>query len=333
MSDNALLHYIYDNPPPDGFDLHLSTVSKRDKVWDKHRYNAHKVSTIYLHNTDFQRYAERISACSPYLDFAITDDGLKLRRSFFCHVRHCPVCQWRKSLYWKAMMYKTYDKIKDDYKNYRWLFLTLTVKNCHVSDLRQELTMMHKAFVKLTKRKEFKNVVGFVRTTEVTRDKKNFYTHAHPHYHVMLLVKSAYFSKKHYVKQMDWVRVWGECLNVSYFPNVDIRAVTSDNDEDNLRDVISETLKYACKPSDMIFDNTAKSHFWFYEYTKQVHKMRFVNSGGVLKNALKLERQITDDDMIALASDDCHVDKNERLLSFVYVNEKRSYIYKPSFTD
>lgn len=323
------LNFLYDNPPPSGTDVPLSLLSKRDEVWDNHRTDTHHVSDIYAKNQDFVRYHKRMSACSPYLDFAIdSQKGLKLKRSFFCHVRNCPVCQWRKSLYWKAMMYKTYDKIKDDFAGHRWLFLTLTVKNCHISDLRATIKQMSGSFKKLTKRKEFANVVGFVRTTEVTRDKKNPYTHAHPHFHLMLLVKPDYFKKLNYVTHEKWVVAWQECLKSSYAPNIDIRAVRSKSDDDNLRDVIAETLKYAVKPSDMIFDNTKQSHDWFFEYTKQVHKMRFVNTGGVLKDALKAEKDITDDDMIALSDDaDTDDDTDKRLLSFSYYPTKRKYIY------
>lgn len=188
---------------------------------------------------------------------------------------------------------------------------------------------MYKSFNRLIKRKEFKSVIGFVKTTEVTRDKKRPFTHAHPHFHVMLLVDSDYFTSQKYVRHEEWVRIWSECLKVSYLANVDIRAVKSKSDEHELRDVIAETLKYACKPSDMIYDNSTRAQSWFLEYTKQVHKMRFVNSGGVLKNALKDEKEVTDDDMIALSSEVQESKTDERLLSFSYYSTKRRYIYNP----
>lgn len=325
-----MINHIYDNPPPDGVDIPLAMLSKRDAVWDNHRSDSQDVASMYLHSTDYVKYSERMSECSTYLDFAITDDGLKLQRSFFCHVRNCPVCQWRKSLYWKAMMYKTYDRLKDDYASHRWLFLTLTVQNCHITDLRGTLQLMHNAFVKLTKRKQFGKVAGFVRTTEVTRDKKRSTTHAHPHYHCLLVVEPDYFSKHHYIKHSDWVRLWQECLKSPYSPNVDIRIVRSnDGSHHALRGAIAETLKYACKPSDMIGDGTAQSRQWFLEYTKQVHKMRFVNSGGILKDALKSERDVTDADMIVLGDDvdDATNDADNRLMSFNYYPTKRSYLY------
>lgn len=335
--DIELLNFLHDFPPDD-VDIPLASVSKRDLVWDTHRNDTDDVSAIYATDVEFIKYHERMKACSTYLEFNINSEkGLLLRRSFFCHVRNCPVCQWRKSLYWKAMMYKTYDKIKGEYGSHRWLFLTLTLENCHISQLRETIKHMSQSFKRLTKRKEFRSVVGYVRSTEVTRDKKRPLTHAHPHFHCMLLVEPSYFGKN-YVTHMQWVSAWALALKVDYLPDVDIRAVKSKSDDDNLRTIVAETLKYACKPDDMLFDaSPVKSkplfddrHFWFLEYTRQVHKLRFVDTGGILKNALKAEKDITDADMIAL-SDDQKQDDESKTLHFSYHSAKRSYILNPSF--
>ena len=37
----------------------------------------------------------------------------------------------------------------------------------------------------------------------------------------------------------------------------------------------------------------AESREWFYELTRQTHKLRFVASGGALKNTIKDEKKIT----------------------------------------
>lgn len=312
-----------------GQSIPLAEVSQRDKTWDAHRASTQDVAQIYAQDADFERLAERMTFCSTWLQFGFID-GFKLKSAHFCRVRNCPVCQWRKSLLWKAMMYQTYDRLKEQYPTHRWLFLTLTVQNPHVSDLRATLENMHTAWRKLVKRKEFALVDGWIRTTEVTRDKKNLNTHAHPHYHVMLLVKPSYFNGKGYVKQMDWVRIWGECLKVSYMPNVDIRAVKAKNGDDNkLKSAIAETLKYAVKPSDMIGDGSQQAHAWFLEYTRQVHKLRFVASGGVLKNALRDDAMPTSDEMIHTGLDDEQSKDDARRLNFTYYATNRRYMYNP----
>lgn len=310
----------------------LATVSERDKVWDTHRASTQDVAQIYAQNAEFERFAERMKSCSTWLQFGFKD-GLKLKEANFCRVRNCPVCQWRKSLLWKAMMFQTYDTLKELYPNHRWLFLTLTLRNPPVTELRDTLDTMHKAWRKLIKRKEFANVVGWIRTTEVTRDDKRPNTYAHPHYHAMLLVKPSYFTHG-YVKQADWIRIWGECLQVNYAPNVDIRTVKPKGEDDTrLRGVIAETLKYAVKPSDMVGDGSPQSVAWFWEYTRQVHKLRFVASGGVLKNALKHDADITDQDMITTDTDTATEaeETDKRRLNFTYYPTYRRYIYNPKY--
>ena len=222
--NTEIFEYIYENHPPDDVDISLSTVSKRDSVWDAHRNDTATVGDIYALNAQFERYSERMDACSGYLKFGIGESGIVLKEASFCRVRYCPVCQWRKSLYWKAMMYQKYDELRSQYPNHRFLMLTLTLENPPIGALRETLQHMNKAWQRLIKRKEFGSVDGWIRTTEVTRDDKRPNDFAHPHFHVLLMVKPSYFTHN-YIKQMDWVRLWGDVLKVDYLPNVDIRVI------------------------------------------------------------------------------------------------------------
>ena len=73
----------------------------------------------------------------------------------------------------RAMMYQNIDKIIQSYPTHRWVFLTLTVKNPHVSDTRQTLKDMNAGWQRMIQSKRFKGVVdGFIRTTEITRPEK-----------------------------------------------------------------------------------------------------------------------------------------------------------------
>ena len=70
------------------------------------------------------------------------------------------------------MMYQTYDKLREQYPTHRFVFLTLTVKNCEIGELRSTLQHMNKSWHRLVKRKEFMaGVEGWIRTTEITRPK------------------------------------------------------------------------------------------------------------------------------------------------------------------
>ncbi|MCI3092833.1 protein rep, partial [Escherichia coli] len=53
----------------------------------------------------------------------------------------------------------------------RWLFMTLTVKNPPVENTRETLIRMNAAWKRLSDRKEFRSVLGWLRTTEITYGK------------------------------------------------------------------------------------------------------------------------------------------------------------------
>lgn len=283
-------------------DKFLSEYSPKDSVWDSHRTFTDSVGGIYRSAAEFERYAERMASCSGLLRFGwstIMETGetrLRLRSAQFCRVRHCPVCQWRRTLMWQARFYQALPKIVADWPTSRWLFLTLTVRNCAIDELGETLTAMNAAFKRMEKRKELSPVKGWIRATEVTRGKDGS---AHPHFHCLLMVSPTWFTK-HYVKQERWIELWRECLRVSYSPNVDIRTIKTKSGEvvanvaEQLQSSVAETLKYSVKPEDM-----AEDPDWFLELTRQLHKRRFISTGGALKNVLQLDRETNDDLVIA----------------------------------
>lgn len=257
----------------------LSDLSPRDKPWDKHRSFADAVEALYR-GSEFQDYSDRVHFCSEFLRFGLVPDDdetlkLKLRAARFCRVRHCPVCQWRRSLMWKAKAYKVIPRIVEQYPKHRWLFLTLTQKNVPVGELRQTLTDMNRAFQRLSQLKAFP-AVGWLRSTEVTKGRDG---KAHPHFHCLLMVAPGYFNGKNYIKQAGWVEMWRKSLRLDYNPVLDVQAVKQG---DTPMELIPELLKYCTKESDLVSDRE-----WFLELTRQTKKMRLIATGGVLKEYLK----------------------------------------------
>ncbi len=219
---------------------------------------------------------------------------------------------------WKARFYKALPDIEKQFKSARWMFLTLTVENCDVSEVREKIQWMNKSFIKMIQRKHFKNYnLGFVKTTEITRSKDG---KAHPHFHILLLMKPSYF-KYGYLKTTDWAELWRDCLGVSYTPITDIRMVKAKlNGEANksaIAEAAAETLKYAVKPSDMVKDPE-----WFHELTRQVHKLRFVSTGGVLKDLFKEDTSEKD---LLLLSEEEDTDKELRILNYNWFKKDKNY--------
>jgi plasmid rolling circle replication initiator protein Rep len=295
--------------------LSLSDLSNRDKPWDKHRGNADRVSAYYA-GSEFQSYSDRVFSCSEFLDFRLTPDSadgamkLKLDSARFCRVRHCPVCQWRRSLMWKAKAYKILPKIVMEYPNYRWLFLTLTVRNCQITDLRSTLDWMHDSFKRLTKLKDFP-AIGWIKSTEVTRGKDGS---AHPHFHCLLMVQPSYFGKN-YMKQSEWVELWRRCLRIDYNPVLDVQAIKKGQSPATL---VPELLKYCTKESDLTADRE-----WFLELTRQMHKTRTIATGGVLKDYLR-ELEQEPEDLIG-KGDELDLDPDEEHLYFTWRRKQKKY--------
>lgn len=304
----------------------LSDISPTDKTWDEHRADADSVKLIYEISNEFEKYANRISSCSNILTF---NDKLKLNQAFFCRVRYCPVCQWRRSLYWRAMMFQKLEQIKQNYPTHRFIFLTLTVKNCDIVDLKKTLKEMNSAWKRLIETKRFSEIVdGFIRTTEVTRNPKT--DQAHPHFHALLLVKPSFFKGTKYIKQLEWVEMWAKALRVDYMPSVHVKAVKADNSK-QMDKAICETLKYSVKPTDLVI---ADGGAWLHELTRQTHKMRFIATGGVLKGCLKLD-DLTDKEMVHVEknNEEDLEDKEEKsYFSFVFKPTFKRYVFAPSLS-
>jgi plasmid rolling circle replication initiator protein Rep len=266
----------------------LSDLSPGDKPWDKHRSFADRVESHYR-GSDFDDYSHRVKDCSQLLSFGLTfqEDSslrLKLRSARFCRVRHCPVCQWRRSLMWKARAYKVLPKIIEEYPTHRWLFLTLTLKNVKILTLKETLKDMNSGYRRLSQLKAFP-AIGWLRSTEVTKGRDG---NAHPHFHCLLLVPSSYFGSK-YLRKSDWIEMWKKSMRLDYKPILDVQAVKQGNQP---MELIPELLKYCTKESDLVVDRE-----WFLELTRQMYKMRCIATGGVLKDHLR-ELEEEPDDLI-----------------------------------
>ncbi|HAT4163561.1 TPA: protein rep [Clostridium perfringens] len=73
--------------------------------------------------------AYRVKECGTLLSFKRIDEELKkLFKANFCKDRLCPMCTWRRSMKIFGQVSKVMDRALED-KEYRFLFLKLTVKN------------------------------------------------------------------------------------------------------------------------------------------------------------------------------------------------------------
>lgn len=293
----------------------LSDVSAKDKPWDRHRANADTVARHYKAD-GMDRYAERVNLCSQLLDFRLVPNQekgefrLKLATADFCRVRHCPVCQWRRALKWRAKAMSALPRLVGDHPKLRYLFLTLTLRNCPIWELRATLNHLNYAFKKLSRRKAFPGV-GWLKSVEVTQGRDR--TTAHPHLHILIAVKQSYFARG-YLSQKKWCQLWKECLKVDYDPILHITAVRA---TDSFHTILKEVIKYQVKESDLIDDPA-----WFAELVRQVHGTRAISLGGIFKDYFRdLERE--PEDLIGRDEDSTDVDEGH--LFFGWRSSEKKY--------
>ncbi|WGM04107.1 protein rep [Arsenophonus nasoniae] len=275
-------------------DISLSEMSPKDAKFDKMKAASELLSEVLL-GTDFDKWSERISSCAdilkyyPHIDKETGEFLIKLIEVYFCHCRHCPVCDGRRSLRHMAMFRKSLPKILNDYPKARWVFMTLTVPNVPIDSLRDELKLMNLAWHRFVKRKEFKPVKGWIRKTEVTCEAKRK-GYAHPHFHCLLMVSPSWFNT-YYTRQSLWSEIWGECMKLDTTPIVDVRAVKGTPDKAAVE--VLKAFNYSVKPETLV-----NNREWMLEYFNQVHYLKFIASGGALKNVFKSTEPETDESLI-----------------------------------
>lgn len=290
---------------------YLSDMSERDKPWDVHRAQSDQIQALHQ-QVGFLNYAGRMADCSGVLlfrwdaDLNTGEERIKLHKARFCRVRTCPTCQWRRSLLWMHRCLSGLPALAAAHPSARFALLTLTVPNCPISDLRSTLKGMSSAWNRLQRFPEMRRVLGWLRTTEVTVGAGGS---AHPHYHALLMLPASYF-KKDYVHRDRWLEMWQQATGDNFITQVDIRAIKKIWKTDaqpagavaagadvpgvssEFYRALPEVLKYATKPADFL----KATPEWFKTYVEQVHKLRFLATGGALKNFLS--EQTTEDELI-----------------------------------
>jgi plasmid rolling circle replication initiator protein Rep len=297
----------------------LADYSAKDSEhWDTKRSLTQSVEQIFYDSEQpkLNKQAKRLKECSSLLLYSLKEDNsIKLKRARFCKVRTCPVCSWRRSKMWQARMFEALPALSE----FRWLLLTLTVKNCDVADLKQTIKTMQKAWAKMRKRKMFANaVVGYVKSLEVTRSANG---QAHPHFHIMLLVKPSYF-KHNYITKQDWSLEWQSCMQLDYEPVCDIRAIT-DKKGKGIGGAVLEVLKYETKSADLI-----KHPDFLQQLALQLKGTRAIELGGLVKDKLKAAGNEEETDEMLVSENNTDKAELEEVAELVFGWQRFNRFYK-----
>lgn len=275
-----------------------------NQILEETKFTEHKLQTndilFKFYNTGFKGEAEKIKQCGNYLEFALKENQItkdtkkKLANANFCKNRFCPMCSWRRIRNITGQLKEAFSVIQEKQK-IATLFLTLTVSNPDVKDLKSTIAKMNKSFNEMTKTKAFnKAVLGYFKSVEILGDKTPK-GQAHPHFHILLIVDTKYFSSRNYLNKTEWTEMWKKALKVDYTPVVDVRRIKSKNENfSDIDSAIIETVKYSVKHSDLV-KRTNEDFYYLYTQTKN---LRFISAGGILKEHLNLIK--IDEDLINL---------------------------------
>ncbi|HCL0577127.1 TPA: protein rep [Salmonella enterica subsp. enterica serovar Typhi] len=270
----------------------------------------------------YGKKAEKISNCAECLTFKREKETgrLKLYQAYFCKVRLCPMCAWRRSL---KIAYHNKLIVEEANRQYKpaWIFLTLTVKNVEGDQLKQIITDMMQGYRKMFQYKKVKTgTLGFFRALEITKNhKENTY---HPHFHVLIPVKRNYFGKS-YIKQAEWTSFWKKAMKLDYTPIVHVqrvkgkKGIDAEAIEKEVREAmeeqkaILEISKYPVKDTDVIRGNevTEENLDTVYYLDDALNARRLIGYGGILKEIHK-ELNLTDSedgDLVRIEEDDDEV--------------------------
>ncbi|AJI54352.1 protein rep [Francisella philomiragia] len=198
----------------------------------------------------------KICDCGRYVQFnkyknIVTQElKKKVEQATTCQYRYCPLCNYYRICSVSPQMQRALEEQQQ--KGNKILFLTLTIPNCQYSDLRQKISLMNKAFKRLTRLDFFNNVEAWIRTTEVTFNTKN---EAHPHFHIALAVNENYFKKGNYKTTREWSKLWTKAYKSDKQLIVDIRKAYkskkhSSRDLD-IQSTVKELAKYCIKSTDL----------------------------------------------------------------------------------
>ena len=234
--------------------------------------------------------AKAIGNCATSIGVEIPVDGPEagkalLRAANPCNRRLCPFCEWRRTRAWRRRFFQGLPKFHEDFPTHQAIFLTLTVKNCPVNELRSTIQEMHRGWHRMTRRSFFPSKFWFRRTETTLMDEglsQSVVPYMHPHIHCLVLVPSSYFSHG-YIKQLEWQKQWMDAMRLDYPPVIDVRRARTRSSSggatiEQSRTAALEAAKYATKATDLM--NMGSSLGTFHH---QVKGLRLTASSSSLK--------------------------------------------------
>lgn len=239
------------------------------------KHASNKIAEHYFSGNTTLRAGSQIRECASHLRVYPDATYGTFTDAWYCKHRHCPICQSRKALRWQSRMHQVLDMAPEALEG-KWVYLTLTVRNCHLTALGQTIDKMETAFRRLRNRSFWRsNVLGGIKFIEVDPDLGD-YQYAHPHFHCLIQVRPSMYQGKNYVSEQHWAEAWQACLNAPFVPQVHARRLKGVGD--GLRNEILRSVSYSMKPR---LETPPRG--WFLSMADEIKDKRLVQPFGQMR--------------------------------------------------
>lgn len=282
-------------------DLQLAESLKKITL---HKLIAEKVNIAKMLQRD--RRSEHIQVCGSMLQFLkernLVSEEIRRRlvKGNFCKYRFCPMCQWRMARKVCREVLGRLRTINEAHNGVALLFLTLTIKNEHITELKSAVKHLSQAFQRLQQSKQYKDaVLGSIRAIEFLGDHTEK-DECHPHFHCLLVVNKSYFTSRDYINFDEWTDLWQRSLRVNYRPVINVQRVKPKGKMSAIVAAALEVVKYSVTSSDL--EKLTKEDFQ--ELDKQTRNIRQYNYSGELKDAEPTFDDIEDESLWELLEEE-----------------------------
>lgn len=281
----------------------MNTQIVSNQILQEAKHTEKKLATgdliLKLLKCGFKKDSELVKTCgntrvfSKQVHIITEEQRRRLKKADFCKFRFCNTCNWRRDINIQKSLLEALEKLKEN-RNIDFIFLTLTVENPLIEDLKSTVEHMNKSFQRLSQTKAFRSAfLGFFKALEILGDKTKA-GEAHPHFHIMLIVDKNYFKNKNYLGQHQLRLMWQKALKSSYLPQIRVEKIKPKKNSNltAIQSAVFEVAKYSVKHTDL----TKKSDYAFTKIILQTRNMRFFSTGGILKDMINLLK--CDEDLI-----------------------------------
>jgi plasmid rolling circle replication initiator protein Rep len=231
---------------------------------------------------------------STYQNKKELDKFMSTSKTMTCKNPFCAICQHNKSRKLFHETYQSLDYLQSQGEYFQYYMLTLTIQNPKISDLKETINYMNKAFHTMfntSNAKIFKPirtlVRGYFRSLEYFGDNTKL-GYAHPHYHVLLVMPKTYYpSRDYYITTDTWHDMWQHALGADYHLQVDIQKIRPSRKKNGMNAIasaVAEVVKYSTKTTDVL----NLSEHDYVHLTQQTKNVRTFTRSKYFRDLLKI---------------------------------------------